>query len=153
MVKRNLSIFFVSMLVLLSLVFIVSCAVSEIKLDQVKEVLVKGEPEVISVVTCKNVDSNHAPIDITDSFPAGTNSIYISVQFKNFTISDHLSVIWTYLDTKKELSAQSFTPSLDGSGYHSFNIKIASEFPIGKYSAELKFNGEVYKTLEFTVGQ
>ncbi len=153
MAKRKIlfSVFIIS--AMLFALLAVSCAGSQIKLDEVKEVLVKGDPEVVNVVTCKDVDSNYGPIDITDSFPAGTNSIYISIQFKNFTVSDHLSVIWTYLDTKKELSAQSFTPSGDGSGYHSFNINIATQFPAGKYSAEIRFNGELYRTLEFSVQQ
>ena len=130
-----------------------SCAISEIKLDQVKDVLKKGDPEVIDAVTCKDVGADFSPIDITDVFPQGTKSVYLSVKFKNFTISDHLSAIWTYLETGKELSAQSFTPSENGSGYHSFNINIATAFPPGKYEAELKFNGELYRILEFTVQQ
>lgn len=151
--KKVLLTILIFAIALLGIGAFISCATDEIKLDQVKEALKKGEPEVIDAVTCKNVDSNYGPIDITDVFPAGTNSIYLSVKFKDFTVSDHLSVIWTYIDTKKELSAQSFTPSESGSGYHSFNINIATAFPTGNYAAELKFNSKIFKTLYFSVEQ
>ncbi len=162
-VKRNKGILFFNFLIftalffLCSLTFIVSgCAIKEIGIDKVQDAVV-GKAEITEIVICKNVDSNFAPIDPTSVFDTGTNSIFLSVRFTNFKTTDTVKVTWNYIDTDKELSIQEFSPPEDSSGhfnnsgYHSFNIKIADAFPGGKYSAQVEFNGEIIKTIDFSV--
>ena len=108
-------------------------------------------PEVEDAVVCKNIDSNYAPIDPTDIFPSGTNGIHISIKFKNFTNKDSLKVVWKYVETGEDISTQEFSPQESGSGYHSFNIRVAEGFPSGRYNVKLYFNGNLYKSSDFTV--
>ena len=92
-----------------------------------------------------------SPLEPQDFFPAGTNSVYLSVKFKYFTPDDNLKVEWIYADAQKNISSQEFSPDVLSSGYHSFNIKIADAFPAGQYRAEVYFNGQLIEVLGFTV--
>jgi hypothetical protein len=142
---------FVSLFFLCSLTFAMSgCAVKDLKLDDVQEAI-KGKAQIAEIVICKNVDSNFVPVEPTSAFDAGTNSIFLSVKFTNFKTTDALKVTWTYIDTNRELSVQEFSPPEYSSGYHSFNIEIADAFPGGKYSAQVEFNGDIVKTIDFSV--
>ena len=142
---------FIALILLCSLTFTISgCAVKDLKLDNVQDAI-KGKAEITEIVICKNVDSSYAPVEPTSVFDAGTNSIFLSVKFTNFKTTDILKVTWTYIDTNRELSVQEFSPPEYSSGYHSFNIKIADAFPGGKYSAQVEFNGDIVKTIDFSV--
>jgi hypothetical protein len=142
---------FVSIIILCSLTFITSgCAIKDVKIDDVQEAI-KGKAEIAEMVICKNVDSDHAPVDPTSAFDAGTNSIFLSVKFTNFKITDKLKVTWTYIDTNRELSVQEFSPPEFSSGYYSFNIAIADAFPGGKYAAQVELNNDIIKTIEFSI--
>jgi hypothetical protein len=143
------AVIFISATCLLSLT---SCGTNNIKIEEkVQEVLKKGPAEVEEAVICKSVDSNYSPIDPTDIFPSETNEIHLSVKFKNFTDKDSLRVVWKYIETEKDISTQEFTPQESGSGYHSFNIKIADGFPSGRYNVKLYFNGNIFISSDFTV--
>jgi len=130
----------------------ISCNNGSSKIEEkVQEVLKKGPSEVEDAVICKNIDSNYAPIDPTDIFPSGTNEIHISIKFKNFTNKDNLKAVWKYVETGEDISTQEFNPQESGSGYHSFNIKIAEGFPSGRYNVKLYFNGNLFISSDFTV--
>jgi hypothetical protein len=142
---------FVSIISLCSLTIMMSgCAVKDLKLDKVQEAI-KGKAEIAEMVICKNVDSSHAPVEPTSVFDQGTNSIFLSVKFTNFKITDKLIVTWTYIDTNRELSVQEFSPPEFSSGHYSFNIAIADAFPGGKYTAQVELNGDIVKTIEFSI--
>ena len=119
--------------------------------EKVQEVLNKEPAAVEEIIICKNIDSNFAPVNPTNVFPSGTIAVYLAVKYKNFTKEDSLKAVWSYLEIGKEISTQEFTPEKFGSAYHSFNIKYAEGFPSGKYNVKVYFNGELLKTLEFTV--
>jgi hypothetical protein len=119
--------------------------------EKVQEALNKEPAAVEEIIICKNIDSNFAPVNPTNVFPSGTDAIYLAVKYKNFTKEDSLKAVWSYLEIGKEISTQEFIPEKFGSGYHSFNIKVAEGFPSGKYSIKVYFNDELFKTLEFTV--
>ena len=140
-----------ALVLLCSLTVIMSgCAVKDLKLDDVQEAI-KGKAQIAEIVICKNVDSNYAPVDPISMFDAGTNSMFLSVKFTNFKITDKVKVTWTYIDADRELSVQEFSPPEHSSGYHSFNITFSDAFPGGKYSAQVEFNGDIVKTIEFSV--
>lgn len=144
-----LIVIFASVIWLLSLT---SCSNGSSKIEEkVQEVLKKGPSEVEEAVVCKDIDSNYSPIDPTDIFPSGTNEINISIKFKNFTNKDNLKVVWKYVETGEDISTQEFSPQESGSGYHSFNIKIAEGFPPGRYNVKLYFNGNLFISSDFTV--
>jgi len=154
---RSVLILVVAILVLILataawLFSLASCGNNAVNIEEkVQEVLKKGPAEVEQAVVCKNIDSNYAPIDPTDIFPAGTNEMHLSVKFKNFTDKDNLKVVWKYVETEEEISKQEFIPQESGSGFHSFNIKIAGEFPSGRYNVKLYFNGNLFISSDFTV--
>lgn len=127
------------------------CTDAGTTIEQVSKVFSQQPPSIEEMVICKNVDSSFAPVEPSDVFPKGTNSIYLSVKFSNFARQDKIKVIWTYVDTQKQLSVQEFSPPEKSSGFHSFNIKIASSFPSGSYNAEIYLNGKALKKLDFTV--
>lgn len=127
------------------------CSKSPEQVEELISSIAKKNPEVEEVSVCKNVDENHAPVEITDSFPAGTNSIYLSVKFNNFSVNDLLKVLWIYETTGSQLSAQEFKPDEDCSGYFSFNIKVSDAFTIGNYSADVYLNNTRVKKIDFTI--
>ncbi|MBM3699848.1 MAG: hypothetical protein FJW68_02875 [Actinobacteria bacterium] len=127
------------------------CACSEIELESIQEVIKKGDPEIEEIVICRDVDSDFAPVEPADVFPEGTNSVYLSVKFKNFTPSNNIRVVWNYISIEKELASQEFSPEIAGSGFYSFNIKIAGSFPPGKYNAQVYFDGNLINTPEFMI--
>jgi hypothetical protein len=134
------------------LLFLTGCSNSSSKIEEkVQEVLKKGPPEVEDAIICKSVDADYAPIDPTDIFPSGTDGIYISIKFKNFTDKDNLKVVWKYVETGANISTQEFSPQESGSGYHSFSIKIAEGFPSGRYNVKLYFNGNLFISSDFTI--
>ena len=143
-----LIVIFASVTWLLSLT---SCSNGSKIEEKVQEVLKKGPTEVEDAVVCKNIDANYAPIDPTDIFPSGTNEIHISIKFKNFTNKDSLKVVWKYVETGENISTQEFSPQESVSGYHSFIIRFAEGFPPGRYNVKLYFNGNLYKSSDFTV--
>ena len=144
-----LIVIFASVTWLLSLT---GCSNGSIKIEEkVQEVLKKGPSEVEDAVVCKNIDSNYAPIDPTDIFPSGTNKIYISIKYKNFTNKDNLKVVWKYVETGEDISTQEFSPPELVSGYHSFNIIYTEGFPSGRYNVKLYFNSNLYISSDFTV--
>ena len=127
------------------------CACGGIELDNIQEVIKKGDPEIEEIVICGDVNSDFAPVEPADVFPEGTNSVYLSVKFKNFTPDNHLRVVWHYKSIEKELASQEFAPDAEGSGYYSFNIKITGSFPTGKYNAEVYFDGNLIDSPEFII--
>ena len=127
------------------------CASNNIDLKDIQDAIVKGPPEIEEVVLCKNVNENYEPLDTAESFSSGTDSIYVSIKFKDFTTEDNIRVTWTYLDIDEELITQEFSPETEGSGYHSFNIKTTGGFPPGKYSVFVFFNDTDLKEIDFTV--
>jgi hypothetical protein len=142
-------VIFISATWLLSLT---SCSNGTIKIEEkVQNVLRKGPAEVEEAVVCKNVDSNYAPLDTTNIFPSGTNEIYMSVKFKYFTDKDSLRVIWKYVETEEDINTQEFIPPESVSGYHSFIFRVAEGFLSGRYNVKLYFNGNLYKSSDFTV--
>jgi hypothetical protein len=88
------------------------CASNKIDLKDIQDAIVKGPPEIEEVVLCKNVNENYEPLDTAVSFSSGTDSIYVSIKFKDFTTEDNVSVTWTYLDIDEELITQEFSPRI-----------------------------------------
>ena len=110
-----------------------------------------GPVEIESITVCKNVDSEYKPVDPTTTFPSGTTIIYASVEVKNITTEDKLTVKWNYLETGEEINTTDFNTDEDGSGYIGFSITVAEGFPSGRYNAIIFLNNELIDTVEFSV--
>ncbi|MBN1298934.1 MAG: hypothetical protein JW997_04535 [Actinobacteria bacterium] len=143
--------FAIAALLMIACTPLLVCCTNNASNDNSEQLFKEGPPEIENVVLCKNVDEDFAPLEPTDIFAQGTNSIYLSVQFKNFTDKNSLKVIWSYQDTGNELATQVFTPDRQGSGYYSFNIKISTSFPPGNYNAKVYFDQKQVKSLDFKI--
>jgi hypothetical protein len=119
--------------------------------EKVDEVFSVSPVSIEEIVLCKNVSSDSSPIEPTNYFPNGTSSIYLSIEVKNFTTEDMLSISWNFLETGKEIDRTVFTSDKPGSGYFGFNIKTSGEFPPGKYNVGVTLNKEPVETIEFFV--
>lgn len=143
--------FFFIYAIIPGIIFIAGCANENIDLEEIQEVIIKGEPEIEEAVICKGIDESYTPIEPTAVFPEGTKSIFLLVKFKNFTTEDSLKVIWYYLDIERQLSIQEYSPEENGSGAHYFNIKNPDSFLAGNYNAEIYFNNQLYKDMGFRI--
>lgn len=103
------------------------------------------------IILCKGVDSNFAPVDPVEVFPAGTTVIYLSIKVNNMAREDKITVAWNYLEADNEINVTDFSPEESGSGYIGFNIEFDQGFPSGRYNAEIYLNDEPYQTIEFSV--
>jgi hypothetical protein len=110
-----------------------------------------GPVEIEEIVVCKNVDDTYKPVEPTDTFPSGTQVVYVSVKINNMTTEDKLTTKWNYLETGEEISTTDFTTEEAGSGYVSFNLTIDQGFQSGRYNAMVYLNNELIETVEFSV--
>ena len=132
-------------------VLISGCKGENISLEDLQDVIAKGPPEIEEAVLAAGIDENYNPVGPTEVFPSGTESIFLTVKFKNFTTEDRLEVVWTYLDSDKELSVQEYIPETDTSGNYYFNINNPDTFQPGRYSARINFNSDMFDDIEFVV--
>jgi len=110
-----------------------------------------GPVEIEEIVVCKNVDDTYKPVEPMDTFPSGTQVVYVSVKINNITPEDKITTKWNYLETGEEISTTDFTTEEAGSGYVSFNLTIDQGFPSGRYNAMVYLNNELIETVEFSV--
>jgi len=75
------------------------------------------------------------PVEPTDTFPSGTQVVYISVKINNMTIEDKITTKWNYLETGEEINTTDFNTEESGSGYVGFNLTIDQGFPSGRHNA------------------
>jgi hypothetical protein len=104
-----------------------------------------------SIIISRGIGEDFVPVDPTNEFNSGTSIIYISVEVKNMTPEDKLTVTWNYLETGEEQSTTDFSPDKSGSGYQCFSLKRAQGFSSGDYNALVYLNDELYETMEFLV--
>jgi len=110
-----------------------------------------GPVEIEEIVVCRNVDDTYKPVEPMDTFPSGTQVIYISVKINNMALEDKITTKWNYLETGEEISTTDFTTDKSGSGYVGFNLTIDQGFPSGRYNAMVYLNNELIETVEFSV--
>jgi hypothetical protein len=107
---------------------------------------------VSDAVTCKSLDSDKKPVDITNTFDAGVKGIYLSLVIHNFTTKDKITVKWNYLDTNEVVNTIDFTSPQDlEANYLGFSISFDQGFPAGKYNAEIYLNDKLTETVNFSV--
>ena len=110
-----------------------------------------GPVEIEEIVVCRNVDDTYKPVEPMDTFPSGTQVVYVSVKINNMALEDKITTKWNYLETGEEISTTDFTTEEAGSGYISFNLTIDQGFPSGRYNAMVYLNNELIETVEFSV--
>lgn len=110
-----------------------------------------GPVEIEEIVVCKNVDDTYKPVEPMDTFPSGTQDIYISVKINNMTLKDKITTKLNYLETGEEISTTDITTDKSGSGYMCFNLTNDQGFQSGRYNAMVYLNNELIETVEFSV--
>ncbi|MBU4482693.1 MAG: hypothetical protein L6305_02150 [Actinomycetia bacterium] len=110
-----------------------------------------GPVEIEEIVICKNVDDTYKPVEPMDTFPSGTQAIYISVKINYITPEDKITTKWYYLETGEEINTADFAAEKSGSGYHAFRFICDKGFSSGRYNAMVYLNNELIETVEFSV--
>ncbi len=110
-----------------------------------------GPLEISKITVCQSLDNNNQPIGPTDTFPAGTRIVNISVKVDNITTKDKLTIKWNYIETGEEIYTSDFFPEESGSGYVGFSFTINKGYPSGRYNAVVYLNDEIVETVEFSV--
>jgi hypothetical protein len=110
-----------------------------------------GPLEISEITVCQSLDNNNQPVGPTDTFPAGTRIVNISVKVDNITTEDKLTIKWNYIETGEEIYTSDFSPEESGSGYVGFSLTIDEGFPSGRYNAIVYLNDEIVETVEFSV--
>lgn len=106
------------------------------------------------VVTTTNVDRNGCPTDVTSSFPAGTDLVYVVAQNAEVTSGTEVYVRW-YLDGQVYEDAEPITADQD---YQDTCINFllepddANTLRSGDYEAEFIINGNPADTVNFQIG-
>jgi hypothetical protein len=143
--------FFLAAAFFLPVFFLSSCSGNNFNIKNIARNFPDAPAEIEEASICKNVDSNFSPLEKTSDFPGDTNSVYLSVKFKNLSENDMLKVVWTFSTTGKQLSTQQFKPESKSSGFYSFNIKTSTAFPPGDYLAEVYLDNIIVQSLSFSV--
>ena len=134
--------------------------VTETVLETVEETDIDEEtavPEIKTIsisdiVTCKDVDANSKPIDITDTFDTGVKIVHLAFNVHNFMTKDQITAQWNYLETGEIAYIANINPPEDGEFNNiEFFITHDQGFPGGKYNIEIFLNGELSETVEFSI--
>lgn len=112
------------------------------------EVEASGPPAIGDVVAAKSLDSDYKPVDPTSTY-SPNDIFYISVQVKNLVVGSVVEV--QYKLEGEDYSDTSLTADQFGSGYYGFNLSADGGHATGNYTAEVYLDGELQKSVEFTV--
>jgi hypothetical protein len=110
-----------------------------------------GPLEISEITVCQSLDDYYKPVEPTETFPADTRIVNISVKVDNITAEDKLTTKWNYVETGEEIDTTDFYPEESGSGYIGFSLTIDEGFPSGRYNAAVYLNDEIVETVEFSV--
>ena len=115
------------------------------------------EPEIKTIsisdaVTCKDVDANSKPLEITDTFDTGVKIIHLAFNVHNFTTKDQITAQWNYLETGETAYTTNTNPPADGEFNNiEFYLTHDKGLPSGKYNIEIYLNGDLSETVEFSI--
>jgi hypothetical protein len=110
-----------------------------------------GPASVDDVVVAESLDDAYKPVNPVDSYPAGTTLFSISVKVSNLKTENKLEVKWFYKDTGEQVNVTEYTEEKAGSGYIGFTLEYPDGFPAGTYYAETYLDGQLIKTVEWSV--
>lgn len=122
--------------------------------DTVEETAVP-EVKTMSIsdaVTCKDVDANSKPLDITNIFDTGVKIVHLAFNVHNFTTEDQITAQWNYLETGEIAYTTNTNPPADGEFNNiEFYLSHDQGLPSGKYNIEIYLNGDLSETIEFSI--
>jgi hypothetical protein len=107
---------------------------------------------ISDAVTCKNVDTNSKPLEITDTFNTGLKIIHLAFNVHNFTTNDQITAQWNYLETGEIAYTANTNPPMDGEFNNiEFYLSHDQGLPSGNYNIEIYLNGDLSETVEFSI--
>ena len=107
---------------------------------------------ISDTVTCKDVDANSKPLEITDTFDTGVKIIHLAFNVYNFTTEDQITAQWNYLETGEIVYMAETNPPMDGEFNNiEFYLSHDQGLPSGKYNIEIYLNGDLSETVEFSI--
>ena len=107
---------------------------------------------ISDIVTCKDVDANSKPLDITDTFDTGVKIVHLAFNVHNFTTNDQITAQWNYLETGEVVYIANINPPEDGEFNNiEFFITHDQGLPSSNYNIEIFLNGKLSETVEFSI--
>ncbi len=125
------------LLILICIFALTSCTVKNISIE--------------NIGLSKDINEDGKPVEVTIEFDRETSEIYLTMEVKNMSKDDVLSISWFYLDEDLMLGTRTFSPEDNFTGNKVFMIKISEGFPPGNYTATLSLNDDEVKRITFLV--
>lgn len=125
------------LLILISIFALISCTIKDISIE--------------NIGLSKNISEDGKPVEVSIEFDRQTSEIYLTMEVKNMSKDDVLSISWFYLDEDLKLGTRTFSPEDNFTGNKVFMIKISEGFPPGNYTATLSLNDAEVKRINFLV--
>jgi flagellar basal body-associated protein FliL len=104
------------------------------------------------VNTANAVNANYQPVSPTTSFDPSTNSIYVTIQTKNFTTNHQVKVEWYYVDTDTFIDDGTYAAQT-GINNVAFHLEQPAQgsWPDGDYQIKIYVDGKLAQIARFKV--
>jgi len=123
--------------------------------DLNNEEIAEPEKKTISIsdtVTCKDVDANSKPLEITDTFDTGVKIVHLAFNVHNYTTEDLITAQWNYLETGEIVYTTDTKPPSDGEFNNiEFYLSLDTGLLSGRYNIEIYLNDDLSETIEFSI--
>jgi len=111
-----------------------------------------GDITITDAKIVTDVDENLAPVQILDSFPAGTAKLSCWMKWRDAKINAEILTKWHYITDDIHIADQPFIiPKKDGMGSVELAMPEGRPLPPGEYKVDIVYGTRLLKTLRFTV--
>lgn len=107
---------------------------------------------LVDAKMAQGVDEYFMPVDVTDSFPVGTERVTCWIKWKDSKINTEIIARWHYLTDDVHIVDYPFNiPKREGSGGITITMPGGKKFPAGSYKVDLLLDKRPLKSLTFRV--
>ena len=114
--------------------------------------LMEDKVHIIDIKTATSVDSNLAPVQVTETFPEGTTKVFCWFKWKDSPTGTQLTAKWDYVSEKIHVMDYSFSiPRRNGMGGVLLTMPKGKTLPTGSYRITLWDGKQSVKSVPFEV--